>query len=52
MTRVRASLIDLQNAYTNGTKKPLEDLMRAWKGIKELPPSDKRSFFVFEIRQV
>jgi tyrosinase len=44
--RVRRSLTDLQNDYENGEKKPLEDLMRAWKGIKELPPSDPRSFFV------
>jgi tyrosinase len=44
--RVRRSLTDLQDAYRNGDKKPLEDLMRAWKGIKELPPSDPRSFFV------
>jgi len=26
-------------------KKPLEDLMRAWKAIKELPADDPRSFF-------
>jgi tyrosinase len=44
--RVRRSLADLQNDYQNGVKTPLEDLMRAWKGIKELPPSDPRSFFV------
>lgn len=44
--RVRRSLVDLQKDYTNGNKKPLEDLMRAWKGIKELPPDDPRSFFV------
>jgi tyrosinase len=44
--RVRRSIEDLQNDYTNGKKKPLEDLMRAWKGIKELPPSDPHSFFV------
>jgi tyrosinase len=44
--RVRRSLTDLQNDFDNGNKKPLEDLMRAWKGIKELPPTDPRSFFV------
>src|SRR5579863_8957992 len=51
--RVRKSIQDLQNAYDEGKKtgnkadmKPLEDLMRAWKGIKELPPNDPRSFFV------
>jgi tyrosinase len=45
-SRVRESLTDLQQKYVNGDKKPLEDLMRAWKGIKELPASDPRSFFV------
>ena len=44
--RVRRSITDLQDAYTKGNKKPLETLMRAWKGIKELPPNDPRSFFV------
>ncbi len=44
--RVRRSLTELQQDYADGRKKPLEDLMRAWKGIKELPPSDPRSFFV------
>jgi tyrosinase len=44
--RVRRSLTDLQDAYVNGDQKPLEDLMRAWKGIKQLPPTDLRSFFV------
>jgi tyrosinase len=44
--RVRRSITDLQSDYAAGNKKPLEDLMRAWKGIKELPPQDPRSFFV------
>ncbi|MDQ3741200.1 MAG: tyrosinase family protein [Actinomycetota bacterium] len=44
--RERHSLTKLQEAYEKGDKKPLEDLMRAWKGIKELPPTDPRSFFV------
>jgi hypothetical protein len=44
--RVRRSLEDLQDEYASGNKKPLEDLIRAWKGIQELPPSDPRSFFV------
>lgn len=43
--RVRRSLIELQNEYEKGNKKPLEDLMRAWKGIKELPYDDLKSFF-------
>jgi tyrosinase len=44
--RVRRSIEDVQDEYTAGNKKPLEDLMRAWKGIQELDPSDPRSFFV------
>ena len=43
--RVRRSLAELQDQYANGNKKPLEDVMRAWKGVKELPPDDPRSFF-------
>ncbi|MGH7062593.1 MAG: tyrosinase family protein [Stellaceae bacterium] len=43
---IRRSLADLQNDYDSGTKGPLEKLMRAWKGIKELPPDDPRSFFM------
>lgn len=44
--RIRRSIIELQIAYESGNKKPLEDLMRAWKGIKELPANDPRSFFM------
>lgn len=44
--RVRRSIQDLQHDYDNGKKKPLEDLMRAWKGIKDLPPDNPDSFFV------
>jgi tyrosinase len=44
--RVRRSITDLQTDYANGKKKPLEDLWRAWRGIKELAPDDPRSFFV------
>ncbi len=43
--RVRRALHELQEEYDKGNKKPLEDLMRAWKAIKELPPDDPRSFF-------
>lgn len=43
---VRESLLTLQRKYEAGDKKPLEDLVRAWKGIQELPPDDPRSFFV------
>lgn len=43
--KVRPSVRELQKDYDNGNKKPLEDLIRAWKGIKELPPEDPNSFF-------
>ena len=43
--RIRRSIGELQHAYEQGNKKPLEDLMRAWKGIKELKYDDPRSFF-------
>ncbi|HLI57779.1 MAG TPA: tyrosinase family protein [Actinomycetota bacterium] len=43
--RVRRSITELQEEYRNGNTKPLDDLMRAWKGIKELDPADPRSFF-------
>src|SRR3954453_5805019 len=43
---VRRSLADIQRDYDNGNTAELEKLMRAWKGIKELPPADLRSFFV------
>lgn len=42
---VRRSLSDVQKDYDNGNKAPLESLMRAWKGIKDLPPQDPNSFF-------
>jgi tyrosinase len=38
--RVCKSIDDLQIAYERGDKKPLETLMRAWKGIQDLPPAD------------
>ncbi|MEH2022955.1 tyrosinase family protein [Nostoc sp.] len=44
--RVRRSIQDLQDDYAKGNKKPLENLMRAWKGIKELPPDNPQSFFM------
>lgn len=43
--RIRRSLTDLQNDYLKGNKKPLEDLMRAWKGMKERPAEHPQSFF-------
>jgi tyrosinase len=44
--RVRRSIQDLQKDFDGGNKKPLEDVMRAWKGIKELPADDPNSFFM------
>lgn len=44
--KVRRSVRDLQTEYDNGNLKPLEDVIRAWKGIQKLPPTDKRSFFI------
>ena len=43
--RTRPSLLELQAKYEKGDRKPLTDLMRAWKGIKELAPGDPHSFF-------
>jgi tyrosinase len=43
---VRRSLTEIQAEYKRGDKAALEMLMRAWKGIKELPHTDPRSFFV------
>lgn len=43
--RVRHSVRQLQEQYDNGNKQALEDLVRAWKGIEELPPEDPKSFF-------
>ena len=43
---VRPSIRHLQEEYDRGNTRPLEDLIRAWKGIQELPPSDVNSFFV------
>jgi len=44
--RVRRSIADIQADYDAGNKKALEDLMRAWKGIKELGPNEFNSFFM------
>ncbi|WP_437876846.1 tyrosinase family protein [Sorangium sp. So ce513] len=43
----RYSLAWLQDQYDNhNNKQPLEDLVRAWHGIQNLPPTDPNSFFV------
>ena len=42
---VRRSPIEIQADYESSDKRALETLMRAWKGIKQLPADDARSFF-------
>ena len=44
--RIRRSVIELQNDYDRGDKLPLENLVRAWRGIQALPATDHRSFFM------
>lgn len=44
--RVRVSVRELEREYNAGNRQPLEDLLRAWRGIKALPPEDPNSFFV------
>ena len=44
--RVRRSITDIQADYDAGNTAELENLMRAWKGIKDLPPDDPDSFFM------
>lgn len=44
--RVRHSVRELQAMYEKGKKAPLEKLMKAWAGIKALPPDDPNSFFM------
>jgi tyrosinase len=36
----------MQDDYRSGNKKPLEELIRAWRGIQQLPPEDPNSFFM------
>ncbi|MCB2378221.1 tyrosinase family protein [Hymenobacter sp. BT635] len=43
--RIRRSIVELQTEYDAGNTKPLDDLMRAWKGIKELDYTNLKSFF-------
>lgn len=43
--RVRYSILELAQKYEAGDKAPLEKLIRAWNGIKDLPPDNANSFF-------
>lgn len=45
MPRIRRSLTDIQADYDAGKTAELDALMRAWRGIKALPPEDPNSFF-------
>jgi tyrosinase len=44
--RERRNIRELEKAYQAGDKKPLSDLLRAWKGIQELDAKELNSFFV------
>jgi tyrosinase len=43
--KTRYSVRQLEELYESGKKKPMQDLMLAWKRIKELGPSELNSFF-------
>ncbi len=43
---IRHSVRELQEMKNDGFASPLDNLVRAWKGIKELPYNDKKSFFM------
>ncbi|CAN0157806.1 unnamed protein product [Ascophyllum nodosum] len=42
----RYSLRQLEKWATEGHRKPLDDLLRAWRGIQQLPVDDPNSFWV------
>lgn len=44
--RERKSIQQMWREYNSGNKKPLSDLVRAWKGIQELDPDHPNSFFI------
>jgi len=44
--RIRRSLLDIQADHDAGNATELDNLMRAWHGIKQLPPMDPNSFFM------
>lgn len=43
---IRHSVRELQEMKTAGNAAPLDNLIKAWKGIKDLPYDDKKSFFM------
>lgn len=49
--RTHRSITELQDECDSGKKKPLEDQMRAWKGIKELPPDDPEPAAFLRVQQ-
>jgi tyrosinase len=46
MVRIRQSLRSLQRSYDEGNRAPLENLVRAFRGIQRLPPTDPNLFHV------
>ncbi|WP_316839801.1 tyrosinase family protein [Pedobacter gandavensis] len=44
--KTRRSILEIQRAHEAGDVKPLENLMRAWRGVKALDSDDPRSFFM------
>ncbi|KAG8529701.1 uncharacterized protein KY384_005182 [Bacidia gigantensis] len=45
MSRIRVSIQKLEAEYNLANRKPLENLITAWRGIRSLPPEDPNSFF-------
>ena len=43
---IRHSVRELQEMKDKGISEPLDNLVRAWKGIKDLHYNDKQSFFM------
>lgn len=43
---IRHSVRELQEMRSAGNTVPLDNLVKAWKGIKDLPYKDKQSFFM------
>ena len=43
---VRRSIQEIVADYHNGNRRPLDDLIRAWRGIQALGPNDWNSFFM------
>jgi tyrosinase len=44
--RIRRDIRELEYQYKLGNREPLEALIRAFRGVAALPPTDRNSFFV------